>query len=378
MSKKNIQLANLKVAFVRDYLTQYGGAEKTLEAMLELFPNAPIYTGVYNKGNLTPKIEGRTIFSTQNKLIVKFQKYFTFLMPLVFESFDLSQYDLIISDGQAWAKGVLTNPDQIHISYIHTPPRFLYGYSVETQKRNKWYYKPFVTVIDFCLRIWDFAASKRPDFILTNSNTTKKRIQKYYDRDATVIYPPVDIDTTNIKPNQKIKDLGKYYIVVGRLAAYKNFDLVIKAFMKMGTKLVVAGTGTEEQNLHQIAQGNKNIIFMGRVSEEDKKQLITGAMGLINAVEDEDFGIVPIEAISNGTPVFAHNSGGHLETVEPNKTGMFFNNLDIDGFIQEFKKFDDFASNNEFNHEKIQQSVQKFNKQRFQEELLNFITSKMN
>ena len=150
-----------KVAFVHDYLSQYGGAEKTLEALLELYPTADIYTGLYNPKNLPETITSKNIIAPRNKLFLKLSKLLTFLMPVIFESFDLRSYDLIISDGTAWPKGVITSPNQLHIAYIHTPPRFLYKYSVETTKRNKWYLKPFVSVVDHFLRIWDFGAAQR-------------------------------------------------------------------------------------------------------------------------------------------------------------------------------------------------------------------------
>ncbi|MEN9389692.1 MAG: hypothetical protein RLY61_776, partial [Candidatus Parcubacteria bacterium] len=173
-----------KVAFVHDYLSQYGGAEKTLEALLELYPTADIYTGLYNPKNLPETITSKNIIAPRNKLFLKLSKLLTFLMPVIFESFDLRSYDLIISDGTAWPKGVITSPNQLHIAYIHTPPRFLYKYSVETTKRNKWYLKPFVSVVDHFLRIWDFGAAQRPNYLIANSIEVQKRIKKFYKRDA--------------------------------------------------------------------------------------------------------------------------------------------------------------------------------------------------
>lgn len=372
-------IKNLKVAIVHEYLIQYGGAEKTLEAILELFPNAPIYAGVYEKFKMSKIINNRKIYSLKNPIFARFIKFFTFLMPFIFEHFDLTKYDLIISDGTAWPKGVLTNTDQLHISYIHTPPRFLYGYSVESQKRNKWYFRPAVKIIDKYLKIWDFAAAQRPDFVLANSNEVKKRIKRFYKRDATVIYPPVDISYEkkhlNSKnaisnSNQKLPKTN-YYLLLGRLSAYKNFDFVIEAFNKMGKTLVVAGTGVEKKRLKAIAR--KNIIFEGRVNEARKTKLLQNCKGLINPVEDEDLGIVPIEAMSYGKPVLVHKSGGHLETVIDGVSGMFFESLKVDGFIKVFEKFDKKIDIGVFNTKEIKASVQKFSKERFKKEMSAFI-----
>lgn len=374
---------DLKVAIVHEYLVQYGGAEKTLEAILEMFPNAPIYTGVYEKSKMSDVINNRTIHSLKNPVFVRFIKFFTFLMPFIFENFDLTEYDLIISDGTAWPKGVLTNTDQLHISYVHTPPRFLYGYSVESQKRNKWYFKPFVTIIDKFLKIWDFAAAQRPDFILANSSEIKKRIKRFYKRDAKVIYPPVDViykkngnESSEEKMTESKQELSNtpYYLLLGRLSAYKNFDFVIEAFNRIGKTLIVAGTGVEEKHLKSIAQ--KNVIFEGRVNETRKLQLLKNCKGLINPVVDEDLGIVPIEAMAQGKPVLAHKSGGHLETVIDGMSGMFFENLVIDDFIRVFEEFDKKIDNGFFDNKKIKTSVQKFSKERFKKELHSFIQEK--
>lgn len=372
-------IKNVKVAIICEYLNQYGGAEKTMETILELFPNATLYTGIYDPSKMSETINSKKIICPKNSLLLKFPKYFTFLMPLIFESFDLKEYDLIISNANAWAKSVLTKPTQLHISYIHTPPRFLYKYSVESQKRDAWYFKPIIPFLDFVLRIWDFNAAQRPDYILTNSYETQSRIKKFYHREAKVIYPP--LDTSYINGNNKDKDLDasskdKYYLVIGRLSAYKNFDLVIKAFNILRLPLVVAGTGIEENYLKTIA--NENIKFVGRVSEEKKAELFKNCLGVINAVQDEDFGIVPIEAMSYGKPVFAHKSGGHLETIQDKISGVFFEDLTLEGFIEAFKVFDNMISQNSFDKNKIKESVTKFDKEIFKNEIWTYISEKFN
>ncbi len=359
-----------KVAFVHDYLAQYGGAEKTLEALLEIYPNADIYTGLYNPKNLPPTITSRNVIASRNKVFLKFSKLFTFLMPIIFESFDLRAYDLIISDGTAWPKGVITAPDQTHIAYIHTPPRFLYKYSVETTKRNKWYFKPFVSVIDHILRIWDFEAAQRPNFIIANSLEVQKRIKKFYKRDSQVIYPPVEVGfsySTSKRDSLKTP----YYTALGRLVAYKNFDFLIQAFNLLELPLTIIGAGPEEKKLKKMA--GHTITFTGRLTDSEKHEVLSNSLGFMFPVENEDFGISAIEAMSHGIPVLAHKSGGPIEFIEEGINGMFFNKINLEEFIQTLKDFDDRCKRGLFNSIEIKKRVQKFDKERFKQEIKEFI-----
>lgn len=365
-----------KIAIVHDYLVQRGGAERVLEAMLEVFPTADIFTGIYSPKNFGEIVTGKKVTSVTEgrKLLQKFPKYFTFLMPSLFESLDLREYDLVISITSGYAKGVLTNPDQLHISYINTPPRFLYGYSVETTKRNAWYLRPLVSIIDHNLRIWDFAAAQRPDYIISNSKEIESRVKKFYARESTVIYPPVDIELAQ-KPTPKNDALSQpYFLAIGRLVAYKNFDLIIEAFNLARLNLVIIGSGKEEGRLKKMA--GDTVKFVGNVSDDEKHQYLSNCLGLIFPVVDEDFGIVPIEAMAHGKPVLAHRSGGPLETVVEHKSGLFFDEANLDSFISKLKEFDDSIRMKKFDSEFIKESVQKFTKDSFQKHLLSFIEEK--
>lgn len=358
-----------KVALVHDYLNQYGGAEKTLEAIMELYPEAPIYTGIYNPAAVSESIRKRHIISTTNSLIGRFQKIFTFLMPSVFEGFDLRQYDLIISDGTAWPKGVLTTPQQLHIAYIHTPPRFLYHYSTESTIRQNILLKPFIHYLDNFLRIWDFSAAQRPDFLIANSAEVQKRIQKFYKRDSVIISPPVEINV-NVK-GERDNLRNPYYLAVGRLSAYKNFELLVQAFNLLEMPLVIIGTGLEEAKLKKIAK--PNIKFLGKVSEEEKHKAYEECLGLIFPVVDEDFGIVPVEAMAHGKPVLAHKS---LQTLTPGLNGMFFERPTVECLVEKLKEFDSAVRKNQFNAEQIKQSVQKYDKENFKKEFADFVKEK--
>jgi glycosyltransferase involved in cell wall biosynthesis len=310
-----------------------------------------------------------------NKLLTLFpilSKYFTFLLPVTFENFDLSDYDVVISSCSSYAKGVLTKPDQLHIAYIHTPPRFLYKYSVESTKRDFFIYKPVVMLVDHYLRVWDFLAAQRPDVLIANSREVRARIRKFWRRDAKIVYPPVEVEyaekhtsSNNMEP--------PYYVALGRFSAYKNFDLIVSGFNLTGMKIKILGGGFEESSLKKIAKSN--IEFVDRPSDEEKHKIMAGALGLIFPVIDEDFGIVPIEAMSHGLPVLAHRSGGPMETVVEGETGMFFDNLDLEHFTAKLKEFDSLIRKKHFDPEKIKKHAQKFSKERFQREFMEVLNA---
>ena len=369
-------MKNLKVALIHDYLTQYGGAEKTLEAIIEIFPDADIFTSFYESKNMSDQINSKNIISS--KKMGKFisihpilSKYLTFLIPLIFENYDLGDYDLIISDSSSYAKGVITNPNQMHICYIHTPPRFLYKYSVENTKRNKWYYRWIVRYIDNLLRLWDFQAAQRPDFLVSNSFEIQKRIEKFYKRTSTVIHPPVDyIETKDFYPEKN------YYLIAGRLVAYKNFDIVIKTFNELESlKLLVIGNGPLENDLKKMA--GKNIKFLGKVNEKEKHLIMENCLGLINPVTDEDFGIVPVEVLLHGKPVLAHRSAGHLETIVEGVNGEFFDILEINNLKGKIIEFDKFINNNKYDANRIKSTAQKFTKEEFKRNFSKFVFDKL-
>ncbi len=290
-------------------------------------------------------------------------------MPIVFESFDLREYDLIISDGTAWPKGVMTKPGQTHIAYIHTPPRFLYKYSVESTKRSKWYFKPFVSVIDHFLRTWDFAAAQRPTHLIANSQEVARRIKKFYKRDATVIYPPVEVNWAYKTP-EKNNLQPPYYTALGRLVAYKNFDFLIQAFNLLELPLTIIGTGPEEKRLKKMA--GHTITFAGHAPDDEKHKILAQSAGFVFPVEDEDFGISVVEALSHGIPVLAHKSGGPLEIVEEGKNGMFFDELNLEHFLEKMREFDGLCRKGSFDTSSIKAGAKRFDKERFKDEFKEF------
>ena len=361
-----------KIAIIHDQLTQYGGAEKTLEALLDIFPDAEIITGYSDPVNISQKILAAKIIpgiSATNSWVKKMCRQLVFLMPIVFESFDLRKYDVLISEGTAWPKGVITSPNQLHITYVYTPPRFLYGYATEGQKRDKWYLKPFLRVIDHFLRIWDYTAAHRPDFVLVISEEIKKRVKKFYGRESTIIYPPVEL-VTNYS-DAKSED---FFLCISRLAAYKNIDVLISAFNLINLKLKVVGTGKEMEKLKRLAK--ENVELLGFVSEETKNSLLTECKGFIFPTDYEDFGIVVVEALAHGKPVLCHRSGGPLEIVQAGKTGMFFDTVNPESLANSIMSFDTEINAGKFDPQRCILSANRFSAERFKAEFYNFVMDK--
>ena len=302
-------------------------------------------------------------------------KQYTFFYPLVFEHFDLSEYDVIISDGTIWSKGVLTTPEQLHIHYCHTPARFLYHYPAESSRRDVWYYRPVVRVLDHYLRVWDFESAQRPDFIVANSKTVAKRIKKFWRRDSVVIYPPVGVAAPFYGAQEGAAQSaaatnGAYFLIVSRLSAYKNIDLAIKACNQLNLPLVIVGTGKEEGRLKALA--GENVTFMNFVEDTELCKLYKDCKALIFPVSDEDFGIVPVEAMSFGKPVIALRSGGVQETVIEGKTGVFFNEPTVASLVEVLSH----SNTAQYSSGDCLAQAQKFSKERFQEEFREFVENR--
>lgn len=304
----------MKVAIVHDDLVQWGGAERVLEAICELFPDAPIYTSLFDKSNrtLNSKFGSKKVITSFLQKIPGWKslyKVFLPLYPIAFEQFDFSQYDLVISQTTRFSKSIITKPETLHICYCHTPPRFLWNFS--NQKTSKL----LLPMLSF-LRILDRISSSRVDLYLAGSKNCQQRITKIYKRDSKLLYPFVDLE----KLNQQTFD-GGYFLIVSRLIKYKKIDVVVDAFNKLNVNLKIVGTGPELPNL--LRKANNNIEFIGGVNENLLFNLLAGCRCLVLMAE-EDFGLTSLEAQAFGKPVIAYKSGGALETVIEGKTGLFF------------------------------------------------------
>ncbi len=363
----------MKICFVHDWLTTYGGAELVLKTMLEIWPGTPIYTLVYDpNGNCRDIIHSTEVHgSFINRLPWAKRKHRAYLplMPLAIEQFDLSEYDLVLSSSHAVAKGVITGPDQLHISYVYTPIRYAWDMQNQYLSQaglNRGLRGFLAKSLLHYIRIWDMRTVANVDHYLAISNFIARRIQKLYKRDAAVIYPPVDISRFKL---QTQKD--DFYLTVSRLVPYKKVGLIVEAFTRMPEKrLVVIGDGPGMKRLKKIATPNIELLgFQDNANIEDHMQR---AKAFIFAAE-EDFGIVPVEAQACGTPVIAYGKGGSLETVVEGKTGIFFNKQTPESIIQSIEAFEEQPP---FNAAVIRKNAERFSKDRFKKDLKNFVESK--
>ena len=357
----------MKVALVHDFLNQYGGAERVLEAIHEIFPYAHVYTSLHDPTKLPLRMRNWDIrpFRLPKIPLAHFLKYYTAFYPFLFENLDLREYDLVISSTAFFAKGALVRPGAVHISYIHTPPRFLYHYRAETGKRELFFYRPILALLDNFFRIWDYRAARRPNFIVANSQEVAKRVKKFYGRESTVVYPPVELpQKSEIRDQRSEKEF--YYLVVSRLLSYKRIDLAIKAANELKVPLRIVGTGKEEARLRRMA--GPTVEFLGFVSDDKLSDVYSGCQALIFPT-DEDFGIVPVEAMSFGKPVLAFAKGGALETVLAGKTGEFFREETTASLVEAWKSFDP----SKYKAKDCIVQAKRFSKDRFQKEFRAFV-----
>jgi glycosyltransferase involved in cell wall biosynthesis len=373
-----VKKKTFKIALVHDFLREYGGAERVLEALHEMFPQAPVYVAFLDKKALGPywvRFKDWQIKQTWFAKIPFHKKLYSplrILAPKAFSRLDLSNYDLIISSSNAFeAKAVKTqHKNQMHICYCHTPPRALYGYSTMSAWKKNFLIKFFGQLINHYMRIIDFKHAQDVDKFIANSQETQQRIRKFYRRDSIVIYPPVSLPLSS-EQLLKIKQESPqdYYFYIGRLGLQKHPELAVQACLKLGVKLKVAGIGQMLPQLKVIAHNNKNIEFLETVSDDQLARLFAGAKALLYPVEDEDFGIVPIEAMMAGTPVIAHRSGALKFTVEEKVNGLFFEQLTITDLVKAIKEFENIG----FSPKKIQQIAGQYSKEKFKQSFQELI-----
>ncbi len=358
----------MKVALVHDYLNQYGGAERVLKALCELFPDAPIFT-LFHDSSITKEFPNRPIISSPLQrlpFIRTRHRLFPLLMPLSAERLDVRDYDLIISDSESFGKGILRAPHALHISYCHTPSRFLWDGSqtyLEKTPLPSWV-KPLVPFGLTYLRMWDFEASKRVDHFIANSHFVASRIKKYYKRDAKVIYPPVAIKEFQDKPQVQ----RNYYLLLMRLVPYKRPDIVVEAFTYLGLPLVVVGDGPLLPLLKKKA--GSHIKFLPPVAHKWVSNYYKRAKALIFP-QEEDFGISAVESLASGTPVIAYRSGGALEIIQEGKNGIFFDEQTPESLAHALGIFQKMK----FDDKMLRASAKPFDENIFKSQLLETVNS---
>lgn len=361
----------MKTAIVHDWLVIYAGAEKPLEQILHLFPDAELYSiidflnedereFILNKRANTSFIQNLPFAKT------KYRNYLP-LMPLAVEQLDLSGYDLIISSSYAVAKGVLTNSNQLHICYCHSPLRYvwdLYHQYLKESGFNKGFKDKIARLILHYVRIWDSTTANRVDHFIAISKYIAKRIKKIYGRDSTVIYPPVYVDEFELYTEKE-----DFYLTVSRMVPYKKIDLIAEAFSRMpDRKLVILGDGPDMGKIKSKA--GKNVEVLGYVPSKVLKDYMQRAKAFVFAAE-EDFGITPVEAQACGTPVIAYGRGGVLESIIENKTGIFFKEQTVDCLTEAIKNFEE--KEDTFDYNEIRKNAERFSKERFKKEFKEFV-----
>lgn len=364
----------MNVALVYDRVNKWGGAERVLLALHELFPSAPLYTSVYNShtAEWAGIFDVKTSFLQNFPLALTHHESYAVLMPLAFESMSFEECDLVISVTSESAKGIITRPETKHICYCLTPTRYIWSGYDEYFGNSLLRFASWPAIS--YLRSWDLIASARPDMYIAISKEVQGRIYKYYNRDSTVIYPPVLLEekkqakTSNTK--YKIPNT-KYYLVVSRLVPYKRVDIAINACNTLEVPLVIVGTGSQESYLKSIA--GRTIRFVGNLTDEELVGYYKGCSALIFC-GNEDFGLTILEAQSSGKPVIAFKGGGSLETIMEGKTGAFFSPKSTDALVGLLRQFKPEA----YSAMDCIKQAEKFSKSRFKEEFMGVINMFLN
>lgn len=347
----------MKVALVYDRVNKIGGAERVLSDLHRLYPDAPLYTLVHNP-NTAPWSKNFKVIPTFFNKVKFFRNHHELLAPfaaLAFETFDFREFDLVISVTSAEAKSVITRPETLHVCYCLTPTRYLW--SGEWEYRKAFPIKSFFDLYIKSAKISDLIFANRPDAYFSISQEVQKRVATYYQKKSDVIYPAIDYDFFSTPHQHKKQD---YYLVVNRLVPYKKTDIVIEAFNQLNRPLKIVGTGSEEMKLKKMAADN--IDFLGNVDDIKLRQLYAKARAII-CPQDEDFGLTPLEAAAAGTPTLAYKSGGYLETVIDNDTGLFFESQTRDAIVSVINRFE--AGHHQVSVKHCREQAALFGKDRF-------------
>lgn len=357
-----------KTAIIHDWICNYGGAERVLECLLKIMPDSPVFIGCYMENQLSPMLKRvefhpSVLQKRQNQNKDNHTKFLPF-MPTAFEEFDLNEYDIVVSDSSCCAKGVITNPNTLHICYCHTPMRYLYEFYYEyTEDMNPLKRKILKYFMNY-LRVWDVVSANRVDYFVANAHNVANRIRKHYKREAAVIYPPVNIEY--LRPAE---ENGNYYLCVSRIIKHKRIDLVVEAFNRLERELYIIGSGSELAVLKKKAE--KNIHFMGRLSDEEVRDYYSQCRAFIFPTE-EDFGITPVEAQACGRPVIAYAKGGAMETVIDGKTGVLFKEQNAESLMAAVQRFESM----DFERKVCRENAEKFGQEDFMNSMKDFIEDK--
>lgn len=369
----------MKVALVHDYLKDFGGAERVLLTLSEMYPKAPIYTAFLAKNSPAHEaFKGRQIIESPLAPIIRPWRLYSplrFLLPWIWGSIDLSKYDLVITSCSNYiARGFKVGKDTKVIAYCHTPPRFLYGFKTGYDWKKHTIVRVYGQIIGHFLRLFDWDSAQRINYWIANSENVKGRIQKFYRKESSVIYPPVEIEKiAKVAKNTKKE---QFFLIVARLVGSKGLEEAITAANKLRIPLKVVGDAQGFTSVSEKLQrmGKSNVEFLGRVSDETLWELYARAKGFIALARDEDFGLTVVEAQAAGTPVIAFNGGGFKESVVDGKTGILVDKTNKQAIAKALEKFE----KTKWNKQTIMNSVKKFSKAEFKSEITKFVNSAYN
>lgn len=338
----------MKIALVHDQLQEFGGAERVLVSLKNIFPEADIFTSFYNPKKLGTHAfhfkdwKINTSWADKIPFLKRFYSPLRFITPLIWKGFNFEKYDIVISSsGSYMSKGISTSKNTIHVCYLHHPPRYLYNYETAIEWQKYWPIKMYGNIINHDLRLYDYSSSQNVDYFIANSIETQKRIDKFYRRKSIVIYPPV-----NIPSNKLFKTIynyfqpfsTNYYLTVSRLARAKHIDIIINAANQMKFNLKVVGSGRDLKFLQSIA--GPTVQILSNITDQELSEIYSEAKAYLFASVDEEFGIAPVEAMGHGLPVIAYSSGGLKETVIEGKNGYLFNQLIPESLCNKIKEFE--------------------------------------
>lgn len=364
----------MKKALVHDWFSVYAGAEKCVESFTNIWDDFEVYSLIdflsdADRETILKGKKANTSF-VQNlpKAKTKYRNYLP-LFPLAIEQFDLSGYDVILSSSHAVAKGVLTNANQLHISYVHTPIRYawdLYHQYLRESGLDKGLKGKLAKYFLHKIRIWDMSTINRVDHYIANSHYIARRIKKVYGKESTVIYPPVDVEKFEMREQKE-----EFYMTASRMVPYKKIDMIVEAFSKTDKKLVVIGTGPDMEKIK--AKAGNNIELMGYQSDAVMIDMMQRAKAFVFAAE-EDFGITPVEAQACGTPIICLGQGGTKETVIDGITGVHFMEQTVQALGEAVERFE--KHHDSFDPQKIRENAMRFSKERFEREIKAFVEEK--
>jgi glycosyltransferase involved in cell wall biosynthesis len=354
---------NLRVALVHDFLLDLRGAERVFLQLCGMFPEADIFTAVYDPVGTQGRFEDRNVITSGLQKLRPTARNFRPLLPFypaAIESLDLRGYDLVISSSSAWAHGVIPDENAVHVCYCHNPFRYAWTEREATLEARNSLVRPALARVLHRWRQWDFIAAQRVDAYVSNSKTTQQRVERYFSRESTVIYPPVEIERFSPGP------VADHHLVLSELIAHKRIEIIVRAFSRLGLPLVVAGDGPDARRLQRLA--GPSVEFAGRISDHQAEQFLRSSQSLVVAATEE-FGIAAVEAQASGRPVIALRAGGLLETVIEGETGIFFDKADPASLCTALESFE--QSN--FSTNDCVAQAQRFSPERFAREFATIV-----